>query len=193
MVELIRRVAPWQSGGWVLDLACGAGRHAKYLVRGGARVIGYDLSRVLLRRAISMVGIPVARGDIRSLPFASDTFTLVVNLFTSFGYFASDELHQRVLREVARVLEPGGRFVLDFLHAAHVRATLVPHDTLHVGSREVLVERSISDDGLYIVKEMHFTDEGRSFIERVRLYDPSTLRQMFADAGLTVTDAFAPK
>ena len=59
VVELIRRVAPWQSGGWVLDLACGAGRHAKYLVRGGARVIGYDLSRVLLRRAISMVGIPV--------------------------------------------------------------------------------------------------------------------------------------
>ncbi len=52
------------------------------------------------------------------------------------------------------------------------------------------MDRSISDDGLYIVKEMHFTDEGRSFIERVRLYDPSTLRQMFADAGLTVTDAF---
>src|SRR2546421_6526123 len=49
-VVLIQRVVGWKSGDRVLDLACGPGRHAAELERLGARVVGFDLSRAMLRR-----------------------------------------------------------------------------------------------------------------------------------------------
>ena len=67
-VALIQRVVPWQSGDAVLDLACGPGRHAAELERLGARVVGFDLSRAMLRRArerncVSRFGKQIVRNE----------------------------------------------------------------------------------------------------------------------------------
>ena len=66
MVGLLQRVLPWASGWQVLDVGCGAGRHAKAMQEAGARVIGLDLSMTLLRRARKSVPIPLVRADMRS-------------------------------------------------------------------------------------------------------------------------------
>lgn len=173
-----------RAGDRVLDLACGAGRHAEALRRRGAEVVGLDLSMPLLRAARRRDPGPLLRGDIRVLALRDETFDVVLNLFTSFGYFDEDRDHERVLQEVARVLRPGGGFVLDFLNATALRASLVPRDERTSGATVVVQERRLSDDGRFVTKTIHLGGEGRSFVERVRLYERSDLETMLAGAGL---------
>jgi SAM-dependent methyltransferase len=110
----------------------------------------------------------------------------VVNLFTSFGYFREDAQHLRVLNEVARVTRPDGWFVLDYLHADQVRATLVPRDEQTVGTTVVEQEREISVDGRFVRKTITLGELGRTFVERVRLFEPEELVAMATAAGFAV-------
>lgn len=192
VVSLIETILPLP-GLRVLDLGCGPGRHAAQFHQRGARVVGFDRSMPLLSRAhhrLTDAGLQVVRGDMRRLPFRQGSFDLVVNLFTSFGYFTDDRQHRIMLHEAADLLRPGGTFVLDYLHAGAVRATLVAREEQQVGTQRVAIARSITDGGRFVVKEIHMVHDGRSFIERVRLFDPEELAVLLADAGLTVTRRF---
>lgn len=173
----------------VLDLACGAGRHQRTLSENGWWTVGLDLSPSLLRAARAADhDAPLVRADMRTLPFTDGAFALVVNLFTSFGYFQDDDEHQRVLLDVARVLRPGGWFVLDYLNAQHVRDTLVAHDERRVGTTVVEQEREITADGRYVRKTISLGEYGRTFMERVRLFEPAELASRCRDAGFDVCD-----
>ncbi|MEE8193771.1 MAG: methyltransferase domain-containing protein [Gemmatimonadales bacterium] len=189
LAALIERHAPYR-GRRVLDLACGAGRHAVHFANRGARVVGLDLSMPLLSLARHRMDPPLdlVRGDKRQLPFRGGAFDLVVNLFTSFGYFADDAQHRAVLEGAAAVLGDGGVFVLDYLNADSVRDSLVPHEERQVGEQRVVIERGISTDGRFVTKEIHLVDEGRSFVERVRLFSPDELADMLFGAGLSVRE-----
>jgi SAM-dependent methyltransferase len=174
----------------VLDLACGAGRHQRELCDHWWTV-GLDLSPALLRVARSQDRAnPLVRADMRRLPFATGALDMVVNLFTSFGYFRDDAQHRVVIEEVARVTRARGWFVLDFLNAPQVRSTLVPFDRKQVGSRVVEQEREISADGRYVRKTITLLDEDRTFVERVRLFEPEELEAMMVAAGFEVTLVF---
>lgn len=175
----------------VLDLACGAGRHSRVLARRWWTA-GLDLSEILLRlaRQEGPTNAVFARGDMRVLPFRDAAFDLVVNLFTSFGYFEDDASHIEVVEEVARVTSPGGMFVLDFLNTRHLRETLVPYDERDIGGRIVEQRREISDDGRFVIKRICIRNDSREFTERVRLFDPDELRDMMGDAGFLVTSTY---
>ena len=170
-----------------LDLACGAGRHSRALCERWWTT-GLDLSEVLLRLA-KREGVQAAlvRGDMRVLPFRDQAFDLVVNLFTSFGYFADDESHMHVVREVSRVTRSGGSFVLDFLNTTHLVSALVPYDERQIGDQIVEQRREISDDGRFVIKKICLRGKGQEFTERVRLFDPADLSAMMVAAGFTVT------
>jgi SAM-dependent methyltransferase len=177
----------------VLDLACGPGRHVAQLQARGARVVGFDLSMPLLSRARHREGNDAAhfvRGDMRRLPFRSARFDLVVNLFTSFGFFSNDAQHQLVIDGAVRVLRPGGAFVIDYLNAAWVVHTLVPLEQRRIGEQRVTIERQVIDGDRFVMKQFHLESDGRSFIERVRLFSPADLATMIDRAGLRVTDRF---
>lgn len=191
VVELISNVVKLKSGR-VLDLACGQGRHANVLRNHARHVVGLDLSAPLLRRARHDYSPPlsVVRGDMRYLPLATSSFDLVVNLFTSFGYFEADDQHGAVLGEVARVICRSGWFVLDYLNASRVRDELVERENLTLEGRQVAVERRISADGKFVLKDMKLIDEGRGFQERVRLFSPEELENLLAAAGLSVREKF---
>lgn len=171
-----------------LDLACGAGRHQRELSEHWWTV-GLDLSPSLLRAARTADRTaPLVRADMRTLPFQDCAFDLVVNLFTSFGYFSDDRAHKRVIEEVARVTCPGGWFVLDYLNAQHVRRTLVPTDVRTVGQHTIEQERSISDDGRFVRKTITIGEYGRTFVERVRLFEPDELTAMVSSSGYDVME-----
>jgi len=190
-VALVQRVAPWRPGERVLDLACGAGRHAAELERAGAQVVGFDLSPAMLRRARTLSAAPLVRGDMRALPFRSGSFAVVVNLFTSFGYFRDDAEHRLVVRQVAEVLAPGGRLVLDYLNAEQVRRTLrLDSEEVRDGATAARVLRRFSKEGRYVVKEIELRAENRSFQERVRLFTAQELAELLEEAGLRVTARF---
>jgi SAM-dependent methyltransferase len=176
----------------ILDLACGSGRHSDLLRRRAGDAVGLDLSMPLLQRAREYYSppIPLARGDMRWLPFADSCFGMVINLFTSFGYFETDEESELVLREIARVLKHRGRFVIDYLNASFVRDTLVEHEEQTLGGKHVEIERRISNDGRFVFKEMNLIDETRSFVERVRLFSSSELEHLLVNAGFSIQERF---
>ena len=189
-VEMIERHVSDTKVSRVLDLACGAGRHSKILAERW-RTTGLDLSEVLLRIAHEEMGdAEFVRGDMRVLPFRKSTFGLVVNLFTSFGYFQDDESHLRVIEEVARVTSRDGTFVLDFLNTSQLRKTLVPYDERDVGGRIVEQRREISDDGRFVIKRICIRGTDREFTERVRLFEAGDLSWMMERAGFKVSATY---
>ncbi len=170
-----------------LDLACGSGRHTRALCE-HVWTVGLDLSATLLEvAAAESSDVSYVRADMRVLPFAGGAFDLVVNLFTSFGYFATDDENRTVLREVHRVIAGGGTFVLDYLNADNVRDTLVPEDTHEVGNRMVTQRRKITEDRRFVEKMISATDCANTYLERVRLFEPAELRALLTDAGFTIT------
>lgn len=173
-----------------LDLACGAGRHARPLAENWWTV-GLDLSAPLLRvaRAADKDGNYV-RADMRTLPFGDSVFGLAVNLFTSFGYFETDAQHRRVLAEVARVVERGGTFVLDFLNSAGIRTSLIPYDETTIGDKVVEQRREITNAGRYVQKTISVRGTGKTFVERVRLFSAEELESMLEECGFSVVQKF---
>jgi SAM-dependent methyltransferase len=189
IVDLIDARIPGLGHGLTLDLACGAGRHLPYLA-GRQRVVGLDLSQRLID--VAREADPRARlvrADMRSLPFRRGAFTLVANLFTSFGYFADDADSVRMLREVGRVTARGGWLVLDFLNAPSTRRSVVPFDQQQIGELHVEQRRRITTSGRFIVKNIRLGGV-RDFIERVRLFEPADLVAMVHVSGFDVQDVY---
>jgi SAM-dependent methyltransferase len=107
----------------VLDLGCGTGRHARRIAAQGVPVLGLDVAaRFLAVAAAEAPGVPFVRGDARRLPLADGSVDVVVSLCQggfglTGGPAAADapdgvEPDAVVLREVHRVLRPGGRVAL---------------------------------------------------------------------------------
>jgi SAM-dependent methyltransferase len=185
------------AGSRILDVPCGQGRHAHLLAEAGFNVDGFDYSEVLLARAKRRGGgahLRYTRGDMRRLPARwTGRFHAVLNLFTSFGFFADPADDVRVIEQFARVLRPGGALIW------------------HGGSRDGVMARFLgrdwweTDDGTLIAHERTF--DGLSGIltvrtawrgrkragnreHRIRLYTPTRLAELCADAGLVVEQAF---
>ncbi len=188
-VDLIEHVARVPHGARILDLACGYGRHALALAEAGYTVVGLDASRFLIERAREIYPHPRASyviGDMRG-PFDGAPFDAIVNFFTSFGYFDNDAENERVFRAVFDALVPGGRFVMDFFNADHVRTHLVPETMSLIDSATVIQERVIDEP--FVKKTITISNPccyELEFHESVWLYTADDLRRMAQAAGLVV-------
>ena len=185
--------APLPPPGLCLDLCCGFGRHLTWLRARGAAVVGVDLSGDLLRLAAAPDAGGrgrVAQADMRRLPF-SCCFDTVLSFFSSFGYFADDAENLAALREAARVLRPGGRLLLDFLNADHVRAHLRPSDEQGGPDGRVTQRRWLDAARRTVEKEVVVQDAAgtRRYRESVKLYTLDDFAAMFAAAGLRLVRA----
>jgi ubiquinone/menaquinone biosynthesis C-methylase UbiE len=184
-VALILDAVGYRPGWRVLDVACGAGRHARALQAAGLRCTGVDLSATLLRVAQTVTDAPLVQADMRYLPIRPGSMDLTVNLFTSFGYFEHDEEHAAALHEMVSTVRAGGWFAIDFLNPSVVRSQLVPREVIRVGQGEVEVGREVSADGRYVCKTIR-TPSKRRYVERVRLFEPREMSAMLVTAGITV-------
>ncbi len=181
----------------VLDVACGGGRYARALADRGMRVTGVDLSADLLQvareKSPDLPGTPdYFQRDVRALPFHQQ-FDGAISMFTSFGYFDRRKDDLAIFRGTHRALVKGGRFVLDFMNAEQVRATLVPQEERNDGTLHVQLERRIADGpfGTCVFKRVRASDadSGRpvaSFEERVRLYTPDEVDALLVEAGFSL-------
>ena len=102
----------------VLELGCGAAAGARWLAGQGAEVTGLDLSAGMLRHAAmaaqrSGVRVPLVQADALALPFRDAVFDVVCTAFGAIPFVADSGA---VMREVARVLRPGGRWVFATTH-----------------------------------------------------------------------------
>lgn len=171
--------------GRILDLGCGTGRYTRLLEAAGHQLIGLDFSMDLLSKAKTQNHqTPLLRGNMLSLPFGPN-FERVISLFTSFGYFDEDDLNAKVLAEMARVLQRGGRLYLDYLNPATVRASSSTKQKLEGGA--MISEKRISEEHNMVIKDVTWIpDRGEpiSYNERVKLYDLDWFSRTGASCGL---------
>ncbi len=173
-----------------LDLACGPGRHAIALATRGLAVTAVDLSPTLLAYAMAEAraagtDVKFVRSDMRDIDFQGE-FDLVLQLFTSFGYFDDHADDALVLERVRGALIPGGYYVLDLINERNLRETLVPRSVKHVDGLEVVEQRRIVGDR--VEKEITIPGADNAphrFVESVRLYSPETIEGMLYDAGFS--------
>jgi SAM-dependent methyltransferase len=106
------------SGKRVLEVGAGAAQCSRWLVSQGARPIGIDLSAAQLAHAARLdartgISVPVIQADAQQLPFAAASFDLACSAYGAVPFVADSAA---VMREVARVLRPGGRWVFSVTH-----------------------------------------------------------------------------
>src|SRR5688572_12599599 len=175
--------------GAVLDLACGTGRHIQELQSLGYHAVGCDLSYTLLRTGVRDYGaMPVARADMRHLPFCDGVFAGLVNFFTSFGYFSTEDENVQVVREMSRVLAGGAMLLFDYLNVHRELETLVQRETRTTPLGDVFIERWYDRSDRSINKRM--TIGQKRWLERVRGYDLDEISAMFASSNLIIRSAF---
>lgn len=176
-------------GAQVLDLACGTARHCQALAQRGISTWGLDLSPALLslaRKRACLAG-RLVQADMRLLPFRR-SFDAVLSLFTSFGYFSEEKEHLRVLKEVARVIKPGGLFVLDHIHRPALERTLIAQDERKGPNFVLRQERAIDGNRVKKRVTVEWKDgRTRSLEENVRIFSPAELRDLLRAAGFCDT------
>ena len=185
------------AGTRVLDAPCGQGRHAHLLAEAGFDVTGLDYSPHLLtkaRRRGTGPRLRYVRGDMRRMPSRwTGRFGAVVNLFTSFGFFAEPADDRRALTEFARVLTPGGLLVWHGADRDGVMARFLARDWWQTrGGTLIAQERSFDPiSGILTVSSCWSGKRTRGAREhRIRLYTPSRLAELCAEVGLVVEASF---
>jgi SAM-dependent methyltransferase len=106
------------AGARVLEVGAGSAPCARWLLRAGAQPVALDLSAGMLRHAAALgrvtgFPVPLVQADATQLPFRNGSFDVVCSAFGAIPFVAEPE---RVMREVARVLRPGGRWVFAVNH-----------------------------------------------------------------------------
>jgi len=182
--------------GYILDLACGTGRHSIPLSKAGFLMVGLDVSNRLLRIAKQSSGsAQLVRGDIRFLPFKSAAFIAAISMDTSLGYLPSEKEDTESLAEANRVLKRNGRLIVDVFNRAHLVAKYggkaASPKTFEYPSFLLQQKRAVSDKGDWLCDVWYVKNKAdgcvRVFEHKVRLYQAERFRDLLQNVGFKVT------
>jgi SAM-dependent methyltransferase len=177
-------------GATLLDLACGSGRHSLVLHEMGFDVTGLDLSPYSIEKARARAkDVSFYTGDMRSFQI-EQKFDVVLNLFTSFGYFSDSSDNLQVLGRVRDHLKPSGRLIIDYLNIYKVKDTLVPRESRLIEGVTFEINRYIENN--FIFKEIAVDNQGvkQIFQERVQGFDENDIRKMLRAEGFGKIQSF---
>jgi len=168
----------------VLEVGCGAAQCARWLAGRGARVAGLELSARQLGHAGRLarrtgVAVPLLQADATLLPFADGSFDLACSAYGAVPFVADSAA---VMREVARVLRPGGRWVFSVTHPVR---WCFPDDP---GPAGLIADSSYFDRRAYVERDaagaLIYAEHHRTIGDRIR--------ELVA-AGLQVVDLLEPE
>jgi SAM-dependent methyltransferase len=205
ILKLLFRNVTIPKGANVLDLACGNGRHSFLIARKGYNVTGIDLSKYLISRAKEKLKdeysgsrnrLSFEIGDMRRIGHKNE-FELVVNLFTSFGYFEKHSDNMKVIKSISSALKKNGWFLFDFLNTDYLKKHLVPFNIKREKKNIIVQIRNITDGfvekNIFILKNNNIQGSYpvlKSYKEKIRLYSLKDFRYMFSTNGLKIVKAF---
>lgn len=180
-----------EQGSKVWDLCCGKGRHSLELSKKGFHVTGTDLSQSSIGFALEFnsANLDFFVHDMRE-PFYVNYFNVVLNLFTSFGYFDKPSDDLKVIQSVYDSLRKGGNFVFDFFNAVAVEKKLVPSEVRTIDGIEFNITRKITDN--FVRKDILFFHDfiEYKFSERVKLIDKDYMENLLRSVGFQTLTSF---
>jgi SAM-dependent methyltransferase len=178
----------------VLDAACGSGRHSIIMAKKKYAVTAFDLSRPLLKIAVENakalnLDINFFNGDLRYIDL-KEKFNLILNLFTSFGYFDNDSENFAFIESSYNMLVDKGCFVFDYLNEAFVRKNLVSESEKNIYGLTILEKREIKNNR--VVKSITIEREGstNNYEESVQLYSFDEIKEHFSRIGFKPVQVF---
>ncbi|MCX6165242.1 MAG: class I SAM-dependent methyltransferase [Ignavibacteriae bacterium] len=193
LINLIQRNINLMNGCKVLDVCCGSGRHSIELAKRGFNVTGFDLSDYLIRQANRQkkgleernLKLNFQIKDMRIFNFKK-SFDVVINIFSSFGYFENDSENFKVFINVNSSLKKNGYFVFDFLNESYLRKNLVKKDFVIMNGKKIIQERRIENN--FVFKDIIIG--GKVFTERIKLYPLTTIRKELEESGFRIHKVF---
>jgi ubiquinone/menaquinone biosynthesis C-methylase UbiE len=100
--------------GYILDLACGTGRHTIALNNMGFKLVGLDVSAKLLRIAKQRHSeIQVIRADMQFMPFKPDVFFGIISMDTSLGYLQTENEDKILMKELRKIVSKKAILIVD--------------------------------------------------------------------------------
>ena len=169
----------------VLDLCCGPGRHSVELARRGYRVTGVDRTREYLDEAgKNFPDIEFIEADMRDFR-RTDAFSLVLNLYTSFGYFEDPADDRKVLENVYESLVPGGKFVMELMGKEVLARIFRERDWHEEDGIIYLEERRVLDDWKWVEARWLKLDGEKmdEYTVSHRLYSARELKELLTESG----------
>lgn len=184
---------PINSKDHIMDIACGRGRHALYLAENGFNVTGVDLSPNSILYAQNeaknrKLDVNFYVHDMRKA--AKEKVNVVLNVFTSIGYFEDAADNTKAIQAFYDNLENKGVAVIDFLHVPQVKKHWVAHEVVTKSGIDFTLERSFSDG--WIKKNISFSHDGKPYIfnEQVRAFTLLEFEAMCNTVGFRIRNVY---
>ena len=173
----------------VLDLACGRGRHSIFLNKKGMIVSGFDSSENNILEA--------KKNNTKNLKFFkkemdksyNDSFDIIFNLFTSFGYIDHNH-NSKVFQRISESLNINGLLVLDFLNILHVKKNIVKEEIKKVDNITFNLKRFIKNQILYKKIDFTYNKNEYSFKESVMCLELKNFKDYLKDLPLEIIEVF---
>ncbi|KAF9982958.1 hypothetical protein BGZ75_005576 [Mortierella antarctica] len=186
----------------ILDLCCGQGRHILKLAElyPHLELYGHDQSQYLVELAKTRAAASnlssrtqFTIGDCRSVPHLDNSFALVMVMGNSFGYFATHNANMELLKEIRRVLKPGGCAVLDIVDGAYMRENFSARGWEWVDDTMIACrERELSKDKKRLISREVIISTGTGVIRdqfyAECLYSKDEIHHLVQEAGLEVRE-----
>ena len=190
ITNLVQFLKP-QKNQLFVDVACGKGRHSLFLNTLGYSVDGFDLSTNSIKSA-QQKETPTLHffvNDIR-VPLKKNYYDFAFNLFTSFGYFDTEDDNQKAINAIAESLNEEGILVLDFMNAHKVIKNLQASETKTIDGIEFDIKKSLNKG--FITKDIsfNFKNAHHHYQEKVKAISLKTFEQYFLKANLTICATF---
>ncbi len=194
LVKLILSNIEIVEGASVLDAACGAGRHSIKFSEKGFNVTGFDLSHTLLEIADietnkRNLNIDFKNADLRTF-YSEGKYDLVLSLFTSFGYFDSDEENFFFPKSAYSMLNENGYYVLDYLNKNYLEENLVEKTERVVGDKQILENRKIVKGRVIKTISIVKASKNDEYLESVKLYSYKELVDKYSFIGFKKIKVF---
>jgi SAM-dependent methyltransferase len=171
-----------------LDIAGGFGRIGSELVKKNLvdSLVNLDLNRQFLKKAASNQVMSAVEGDMRHLSFRNGSFDLALIMFTSFGYFEDKSDDLIVLREAYRVLNPGGKLILDLPNYARISDNFSANREMSLKNGDTIRYRKRIEGGYLIEERSRIKRNGgeeKLSPIKLRLYFPEDITKLCQEAG----------
>ncbi|MEO9209612.1 MAG: class I SAM-dependent methyltransferase [Ginsengibacter sp.] len=180
-------------GSYMLDVACGKGRHSIQLATKGFDVTGIDLSIASIEEAQQHESdqLHFFVHDMR-LPFWINYFDFAFNFFTSFGYFDTRREHDNAIRTIAQSLKPNGIFVIDYLNLKTAEKNQKPEADLMIDGVNFNITKWSDENHLYkkIIVEDDALPTPAIFMERVARFTLADFTEMFSHHQMEIQVVF---
>jgi len=182
-----------QPGSRMLDVACGRGRHSRFLAAQGYDVTGIDISfdSIEYAKQFETDKLHFYQHDMR-LPAWINYFDYAFNFFTSFGYFNTRREHDDAMRTIVQSLKPSGLLMFDYLNVHYVEEHLVHNEVKRVDDTEYEIHRWHDEDFFY--KKITVRDAQLSqpieHTEKVAKFSLGDFTDMLSFQNMQVTQVF---